>query len=81
MVKNQRNEQRAAEQKFDAERIQIRVKGGLEPQLHEVEDVNGGANKEDLHCRVVERYVVDEQVKITCDENGRVKNLRLERNA
>lgn len=49
-------------------------------EFHEVEDVDTGRNEENLHKGVVDRDEMErEKVDVSCQENGDIERLGLER--
>lgn len=92
MVVDEKREHEAGdEQELDPERVELRIPvvslvgvgepGGLELDLHEVDDVERGEDEEELHERVVERDEVCDEVEVARAEDEQVDCLGLERDA
>jgi len=58
----------------------VRV-GVPEPDFHEIEDVTGAADEEQLHGEVVQRNPGPQQVQVASDEYNDIQSLRFERDA
>ena len=58
------------------EGVMVLVVSGLKLHVHQVHGAERRAQKEDLHRRVVERYVAGEQVQVPGREHDREQQLR-----
>jgi len=81
IVEEETKDHAGPDEVFDFESVNGRVMSWSEPDLHEVEDVAGATNEEQLHDEVVEGNPTPQQIHVASDEYHNIQSLRFERDA